>query len=66
MNRSIQWEEEEGFYCDFGLQVDHDILPRELSFNYVQTDKVLLMDRPRPYLLDENVQADIRLVKPTA
>lgn len=26
MNRSIQYEEEEGFYCDFGMQIDQDNL----------------------------------------
>lgn len=44
MNRSIQYEEEEGFYCDFGMQIDEDSLTKdkEINFQWVQTDRVEL------------------------
>ena len=40
MNRSIQFQEEEGFHCDFGLQIDDGSRPREMGAQYVQTEKV--------------------------
>lgn len=57
MNRSIQYEEEEGFFCDFGLQAEDFVFKtKDLSFQYVQTDKVeLAVANTKPYMLDENV-----------
>lgn len=37
MNRSIQYEEEEDFRCDYGLQIDDGTLPKEKNSHYVQT-----------------------------
>lgn len=39
MNRSIQYEEEEGFYCDFGMQIDQENLQKdkEINLQWVQT-----------------------------
>jgi hypothetical protein len=28
MNRSIQYEEDEDFHCDYGLQIDDGTLPK--------------------------------------
>ena len=40
MNRSIQYSEVEGFRREIGMQIDKDTVPREISFQFVQTDKV--------------------------
>lgn len=40
MNRSIQYEEEEGYYCDYGLQIDDGTLPKEKNSHFVQTEQV--------------------------
>lgn len=40
MNRSIQYEEEEGYHCDFAIQIDDGNLPREINLQFVQTDPV--------------------------
>lgn len=37
MNRSIQYTEDEGFHCDFGLQIDDGSHPKEIGFQFVQT-----------------------------
>lgn len=48
MSRSIQYEEEEGFFCDFGLQVDNEVLRREQTYHFVQTDQIEVLDQPKP------------------
>ena len=48
MSRSIQYEEEEGFFCDFGLQVDNEALRKEQTYHFVQTDKIEVLDQPKP------------------
>ncbi len=39
MNLSIQYEEEEGFYCDFGMQIGQENLQKdkEINLQWVQT-----------------------------
>jgi len=66
MNRSIQYEEEEGFLCDFGLQVDDFVIrAKEINYQFVQTEKVeLATPTPKPYMLDENVEANIEIKVP--
>jgi hypothetical protein len=66
MNRSIQYEEEEGFMCDFGLQADDYVIKaKDLNFQFVQTEKIELPSpAPKPYMLDENVQANIQIRVP--
>lgn len=53
MNRSIQYEEEEGFYCDFGMQIDQENIQKgkEMNYQWVQTDHIEFNNEEQPYTL---------------
>lgn len=40
MNRQVQYEEDEGFHCDYGLQIDDGSLPKQKNSHYIQTDPI--------------------------
>lgn len=40
MTRSIQYEQNAEILQDFGIQIDNDTFPKEITYQFVQTEHV--------------------------
>lgn len=67
MSRSIQYEQNEESINDFGVQIDDLSVPKEITYQFVQTEHVDMKQPDRqkqiPRSLDEATQVHIIIKK---